>query len=706
MTKASRAAKEKKPLKFFGLPWPVFLIITVIVLIATYLGVLPKGMAGCFVFMIVVGEILAWIGDHTPIIKSYLGGGAIVVIFGSALLVYFGLIPSHVAPGVGAPKAITAVNQAVDDVLVTRAAELKKEDKKLDVETPYDVDAVIDVKGSTHVVLADEKIVTRDDKTLVVKVDKEGKEGKTVCEVKSTVHLTLALEEVAAKDDPEKTEIRIKSLAVDPKGLSDADTALLKSEAFAANYAGAAKSSAAADPVTATVTAVNSAVDNILTNTKNADRVGKDGKDATKSATVMGYKNTPVKVTVTFGEDKGVKSIAIDSPGTPQEALDYVTNEEFTGKFAGKKGYTVLSPFANLDLVGNIGTFFKTTGGFLDWYIAALITGSILGMNRKLLIKAAARYFPAIFGGLICAFALCMGVAAIMGYPVMNALLLISLPIMGGGMGAGASPLSKIFEGSGSMSAAQALSVMTPAVAIGNAVSIVLAGVLVKVLSSDKLNGHGQLMRAGSMDPKELEISPEMQQKRDKIDIKNLGIGLLVSGTFFAIGYILQGCWDALGTGITVHAYAWMIITVAVCKVTNIVPESIEVACYQWFQFIMKNLTNVLLLGIGVCYLEIGTVISSFSLTYLLLCAATCIGAFVGAAFIGRLVGFYPFESGVTAGLCMSNMGGTGDVAVLSSADRMELMPFAQISSRLGGAIILLIASLMLSILAPFLTAI
>ena len=50
-------------------------------------------MAGCFAFMIVLGTILNEIGDHTPIIRSYLGGGAIVVIFGSALLDYFHLLP-------------------------------------------------------------------------------------------------------------------------------------------------------------------------------------------------------------------------------------------------------------------------------------------------------------------------------------------------------------------------------------------------------------------------------------------------------------------------------------------------------------------------------------------------------------------------------------------------------------------------------------
>ena len=57
------------------------------------------------------------------------------------------------------------------------------------------------------------------------------------------------------------------------------------------------------------------------------------------------------------------------------------------------------------------------------------------------------------------------------------------------------------------------------------------------------------------------------------------------------------------------------------------------------------------------------------------------------------LVGFYPVESAITGGLCMANMGGAGDLAVLGAAKRMELMSYAQMSSRIGGAIVLLIGS-------------
>lgn len=72
-------------------------------------------------------------------------------------------------------------------------------------------------------------------------------------------------------------------------------------------------------------------------------------------------------------------------------------------------------------------------------------------------------------------------------------------------------------------------------------------------------------------------------------------------------------------------------------------------------------------------------------------------GAVLGSAIVGKLVGFYPIDSAVTAGLCMANRGGGGDVAVLGAANRMDLISYAQLSSRIGGGIVLIIASFFFS---------
>lgn len=329
---------------------------------------------------------------------------------------------------------------------------------------------------------------------------------------------------------------------------------------------------------------------------------------------------------------------------------------------------------------------FMTSGGFLDFYIAALITGSILGMNRQLLIKAAIRYLPAILGGVVLALALVGLGGAIMGYGAKEAILYIGIPIMGGGMGAGAVPLAKIFGSSMMKDPAQMLSIMVPAVALGNALSIVAAGLLDRLGKSKKsLTGNGELMVI--KDNSTLE-----EETKSGIDYKMMGIGLIISLAFFVWGSIIGKLVPA------VHPYAWMIISVAIVKVLGIIPSKYEEGAFQWFQFVMTNLTGVLLVGIGVAYTNLQQVIDAVTLQYLVLVSLTVLGALLGAGFVGKLVGFFPIESAITAGLCMSNMGGTGDVAVLSASHRMKLMPFAQISSRIGGAFILILASALLGL--------
>lgn len=336
--------------------------------------------------------------------------------------------------------------------------------------------------------------------------------------------------------------------------------------------------------------------------------------------------------------------------------------------------------------VTNMTTFMKD-GGFLDFYIAALITGSILGMSRKLLIKAAVRYLPVIICGLVVALGLVAIVGALIGYGAQKAVFFIGIPIMGGGMGAGAVPLAKIFGQSMGIDPTKMLSVMVPAVALGNAMAIVMGGLLDRLgKAKPELTGNGKLMKIDD----DNNVTEEIEN--EKLDLKAMGMGLLIALTFFVIG-------STIGKFIpSIHSYAWMIIAVAIVKMVGIMPRFMELAAKQWFSFVMTNFTGVLLVGIGVAYTNLGEIAAAFSWQYVVLVLAVVIGATIGTFIGGKLIGFYPIEAAITAGLCMANMGGTGDVAVLTAANRMELMPFSQISSRIGGALVLILASSLLKI--------
>ncbi len=336
------------------------------------------------------------------------------------------------------------------------------------------------------------------------------------------------------------------------------------------------------------------------------------------------------------------------------------------------------------DTVTTVTTFVKG-GGFLSFFIASLVTGSILGMETEVLKKAALKYIPVIFGGVACAFLFAGIVGTILGEGFFNSIMLIALPIMGGGMGAGAVPLVEIMKGSTDLSTEALMSKMVPALAIGNAVAIVMAGLLDKLGNAiPSLTGNGKLMR-DQMD------KPAEEQQDAPVSVQGLGVGALLAITMFLVGTLLSSV-------IEMHPYALMILFVAFVKVSGVMPRELERAAHAWSTFVVNNLTPALLVGIGVVYTNLDQIIMALTWTNLAMVVATVMGAIVGSALIGRLIGFYPIEAAITGGLCMANMGGTGDVAVLASCKRMSLMPFAQISSRLGGAFMLILATFILEL--------
>ncbi|MBS6518773.1 MAG: 2-hydroxycarboxylate transporter family protein [Clostridium sp.] len=318
---------------------------------------------------------------------------------------------------------------------------------------------------------------------------------------------------------------------------------------------------------------------------------------------------------------------------------------------------------------------FVNDQGFLIFYISALITGSLFNIDRDLLIRATVKLLPTALISL-AAGVLTTGILGLfMGHSFLEGILFIGIPMTSGGMTAGAVPLSGMYASALGTDAGEILTRIAPATVLGNCVAIVFGG-LANNLGDRKpsLTGNGRLVNDGTKTPQRIPMKPSIPQ---------LSKGLIISLAFYELGAL---CNHFISV---VPAYAWMIIAVVIVKGTGILSEELEDAARQWGQFAIHSWTAAALTGIGVTLINLKAVMQTMTLFYFFTIAASVAVITMTAAFVGRMMGFYPLESAIAAGMCTTNMGGSGNVAVLSSARRMELLPFAQIVTRSCGALML-----------------
>ena len=101
------------------------------------------------------------------------------------------------------------------------------------------------------------------------------------------------------------------------------------------------------------------------------------------------------------------------------------------------------------------------------------------------------------------------------------------------------------------------------------------------------------------------------------------------------------------------------------------------------------------LFGLGMTLIDLNVILQNLTPAFLFTVLAVEVTITLTAAFLGKAVGFYPVESAIAAGMCTTNMGGSGNVAVLSGSNRMELLPFAQIVTRSCGALMLTVGGIL-----------
>lgn len=339
----------------------------------------------------------------------------------------------------------------------------------------------------------------------------------------------------------------------------------------------------------------------------------------------------------------------------------------------------------NADLIKCITALMKDAN-FLYLYISALVSGSILGMNRVVLIQGFLRMFVPLVVGTLAA--VCVGMLAglMFGYDLHRSFFYVIIPIFAGGVGEGILPLSIGYSGILNAPQDTFIPQLIPAAMLGNVVAIICGGLLKKLGERrPEFSGQGLLVKTGD----DAALIAAMNTERP-VEFPLMGAGMLIACCFFLFGSLLS-----LVVGIP--GAVLMILSAAIVKFLKLMPERMELGTYQYYRFIAANLTWPLLAGIGVVLTPWDAVVAAISPAYIGICVSTVLAIVTAGFFVGKLLNMYPVEAALVTA-CHSGLGGTGDVAILSAASRMELMPFAQISTRLGGASTVIIAVVLLRI--------
>ena len=341
-------------------------------------------------------------------------------------------------------------------------------------------------------------------------------------------------------------------------------------------------------------------------------------------------------------------------------------------------GYGLFQP----QMLAAINAAIKTDN-LLYLYIASLVVGSILGIDHRVLSTGFLKMLVPFLAGTLVAVAVGLGAGALMGFELKHTFFFIVTPILGGGIGEGILPLSIAYAGTLGTPQGDLVATMIPAALIGNVVAILSAGVLGWFGERNpRFSGKGRLVKLGN----ETDLAPEPEEQA--YDLKLMGAGLLIICTLFTFGGLLAPL-----TGIS--GPVMMIVITAALKLTRVMPARMELGAYQMYRFVAVNLTPAVLVGLGAIFISWDQLVASLSPGYFVVCAATVL-ALVSTAFVtGLLMRMYPVETAVVT-VCHSGLGGTGDVAILSAADRMNLMPFSQMVTRLGGAGMVVLATLLM----------
>lgn len=334
-------------------------------------------------------------------------------------------------------------------------------------------------------------------------------------------------------------------------------------------------------------------------------------------------------------------------------------------------------------LVQQVTIFTKSTN-FIYLFITAVVVGSILSMDRRTLIQGFFKIFIPLASGSIAALGVGGLVGWICGIGFWRSILYVVIPVMAGGVGEGAIPLSVGYAEALGVDRGAMLGQILPLVFFGNLVAIICCGLLNSIgKRRPELTGNGRLQPAGD------EVATERFATNAHANVTTIDIATVAAGGITGIAIYVFG--TLIHALVGLPAPVAMLFLVVAVKLLRIVPASLEEGARVVFRFFVIAVTYPLLFSTAVALTPWHELVEAFHPANLVTIVATVVTLTMTGFYVGKLLKMYPIETAIV-NACHSGLGGTGDVMILTAAERMELMPFAQVATRIGGAITVTLA--------------
>jgi CCS family citrate carrier protein len=322
-------------------------------------------------------------------------------------------------------------------------------------------------------------------------------------------------------------------------------------------------------------------------------------------------------------------------------------------------------------------TEFTKASNFLYLFIAAIVVGSIFSMDRTVLIRGFLKLFIPMALGSVAALLVGTAVGTLLGLGARHTLLMIVIPVMAGGVGEGAIPLSVGYEALLHQPQGELFAQVLPPVMFGSLMAILMAGVLnLAGRRWPHLTGEGRLQPGESE-----ELATHEEEKSLDTDVTHIVAAGLLIISLYLVGMI---CFQTF----KLPAPVAMLLIAVLLQLVQAVPPTLRKGAHVVYQIFRRGVTYPLLFAIGVALTPWDKLVAAFALRNLLTIVATVATLVTTGFFVGRWIKLYPIDTAIVIA-CRAGQGGTGDVAILTAANRMQLMPFAQIATRIGGAITL-----------------